>query len=185
MPEITSYSSFSDRASALMPQMKLDKDDIAFDALRSMPIPELKEDFTNYEYWHHAVWFHLEFYGLRPIVTHLRMYFPHGLCANYFDNEEQYQLFLRHKLHAYSIVYSKAANVIEKGPLWPKHYAKLNFCPDQLMDVILGMKDSVIPVPSPAYEGYVGPQYLKANSGGNSNNTSNNKSKNKSKNKRK
>lgn len=185
MSNITSYSSLADRASALMPKSKLDKNEITFDALKSMPILELKEDFSNYEYWHHAIWFHLEFYGLRPIVTHLRMYFPNGLCRSCFDTEEDYQLFLRHKLHAYSIVFSKAANVIEKGPLWPKHYAKLNFCPCQLINLVMEMRDSVIPVPSPAYEGYVGPQYLKDKSMDNSNNNSNNNWKKKSKNKRK
>ena len=144
----------ADRIQALIPKPNIDKSETSRKALKLMRIPELKEDFSNFEYWHHALWFHLEYYGLRLMVTHLRMNFPHGLYPDLFDNEEEYQLFNRHKLHAYSLVFSKAANVVRNGPSWPEHYAKLNFCPCQLMDLIEKMKDFKIAVSSPAYEGY-------------------------------
>lgn len=43
---------------------KMDNQGSSAEALKLVPIPQLKEDFANFDEWDHAVFFHLSYYHL-------------------------------------------------------------------------------------------------------------------------
>lgn len=87
----------------------------AAEILKLVPIPQLLVDFTNYDEWEHALFFHLAYHNLANLVA------EHITPARENKNGEEYKqggggdegLWLR-RYHAYAIIFSSVRDLMPK-----------------------------------------------------------------------
>ncbi|KAK1778973.1 hypothetical protein QBC45DRAFT_451349 [Copromyces sp. CBS 386.78] len=121
---------------------KMSSNDSTSKAVKLVPIPELKADLSNFDLWDHALGFHLEFYGLRDLVHHMKNQYKEGPLPEHFKTAVDWHRWQRHCLHAYSIIYSRATKVIVQGSMLLKGYnAMSHYCPHKLFKMIWEYKE--------------------------------------------
>ncbi|EGZ75895.1 hypothetical protein NEUTE2DRAFT_56650 [Neurospora tetrasperma FGSC 2509] len=113
----------------------IDGTDPTLEALKLYPIPELETDLSNYDQWERVLDFHLQYYGLDELVEFMKIDYPHGPGRDDFNTTDHWHRWQRHCLHAYSIINSKAAKVIEQGCLLDD-WGPISHCPHDLLEAI-------------------------------------------------
>lgn len=141
------YTAKENRAKEMLASAdaKMSSNDATPEAIKLVPIPELKEDLSNFDHWLHAVGFHLEFYGLDDLVPNMKSEYREGPLPAHFKTAADWHRWHRHCLHAYSIIYSQATKVIEQGSMFLTGFnAQPNYCPHKLLMMIKKYKESKI-----------------------------------------
>lgn len=131
-------------AEYMLAQVKdnIDSTDPTLEALKLYPIPELKRDLSNYDRWERVLDFHLQYYGLDELVECMKVEYLDGPGRDDFSTTDNWHRWQRHCLHAYSIIYSQAAKVIEEGCL-ANDWAPISHCPHDLFEAIRDYRQGV------------------------------------------
>ncbi|KAK3953733.1 hypothetical protein QBC32DRAFT_386855 [Pseudoneurospora amorphoporcata] len=85
----------------------------AAEVLKLVPIPQLLEDFSNYDEWEHALFFHLSYYNLADFVAdHITPPREINEANHSVQRGPEYVSLRRH--HAYAIIFNSVRDLMPK-----------------------------------------------------------------------